>query len=229
VDATHLGLWKFHADFANVAKSSFAGPQLIEVANFSQLCARALNVSCIPQPSPGERVDGLGDRLMFRLAYRNFGDHESLVANHTVKGGDRGAIRWYEIRNPGGKPTVYQQATVTDPSVSYWLGSIAQDSAGNTALGFSVSSQQVYPSVYIAGRAAIDPLGTLFGPLGILDGTGSQFSSYHRWGDYSAMTVDPTDDCTFWYTQEYYGTTSSFNWKTRIGSFKFDNCKKGGK
>jgi len=228
VDATHLGLWKFHVDFSNPAKSSFAGPQLIAVANFSELCARAQNVSCIPEPSPGERVDGLGDRLMFRLAYRNYGDHESLVANHTVKGGDRGAIRWYEVRNPGGTPVVYQQATVTDPSVSYWLGSIAQDKVGNTALGFSVSSNQVYPSVYIGGRAASDPLGALYGPLGIVDGTGSQFQSYHRWGDYSAMTVDPTDDCTFWYTQEYYGTTSSFNWKTRIGSFKFDNCKKGG-
>jgi hypothetical protein len=229
VDATHLGLWKFHADFADTSKSTFTGPTLVEVANYSQLCARAYNVSCIPQPSPGERVDGLGDRLMFRLAYRNYGDHESIVANHTVKGGDRGAIRWYEIRSPGGTPVVYQQATLTDPSVSYWLGSIAQDSAGNTALGYSVSSQSVYPSVAIAGRAAADPKGALFGPISIYDGTGSQFSSYHRWGDYSAMTVDPTDDCTFWYTQEYYGTTSSFNWKTRIGSFKFDNCKKGGR
>jgi hypothetical protein len=164
---------------------------------------------------------------MFRLAYRNYGDHESLVANHAVKGGDRSALRWYEIRNPGGTPTVYQQATITDPTVSYWLGSIAQDAAGNTAVGFSVSSQQVYPSVYIAGRTASDPQGAMYGPLGIIDGTGSQKQSYHRWGDYSAMTVDPTDDCTFWYTQEYYGTTSSFNWKTRVGTFKFDNCKKG--
>ncbi len=229
VDSTHLGLWKFHADFANTANSTFTGPQLITVANFSELCARAINVSCIPQPTPGERVDALGDRLMFRLAYRNYGDHESLVANHTVKGGDRGALRWYEIRNPGGTPNVYQQATITDPSVSYWLGSIAQDIAGNTAVGFSVSSHDVFPSVYIAGRAASNPLNAMYGPLGIVDGTGSQFQSYHRWGDYSAMTIDPTDDCTFWYTQEYYGTNSSFNWKTRIGSFKFDNCKKSSK
>ena len=229
VDSTHLGLWKFHVDFKNVNNSTFSGPQLIEVANYSELCARAINVSCIPQPAPGERVDGLGDRLMFRLAYRNFGDHESLVANHTVKGGDRGAIRWYEIRNPGGKPTVYQQATITDPSVSYWLGSIGQDRAGNTALGFSVSSINVFPSVYLAGRSAADPSNLMFGPTAIVDGTGSQFNSFHRWGDYSAMTIDPTDDCTFWYTQEYYGSTSSFNWKTRIGSFKFDNCKKGGR
>jgi hypothetical protein len=229
IDSTHLGLWKFHADFGNPAKSTFTGPQLIEVANFSELCARAQNASCIPQPTPGERVDGLGDRLMFRLAYRNYGDHESLVANHTVKGGDRGAIRWYEIRNPGGKPTVYQQATITDPAVSYWLGSIAQDAVGNTALGFSVSSHDVFPSVAIAGRAATDPPATMFGPVGIVDGSGSQFQSFHRWGDYSAMTIDPTDDCTFWYTQEYYDTNSSFNWKTRVGSFKFDNCKNKGK
>jgi hypothetical protein len=166
---------------------------------------------------------------MFRLEYRNFGNYEALVANHTVKGGDKGAIRWYEIRNPGGTPAVYQQATITDPAVSYWLGSIAQDGAGNTALGFSVTSSSVYPSVYIGGRAATDPLNAMYGPTGIVDGTGSQVKSYHRWGDYSAMTVDPTDDCTFWYTQEYYGVNGSFNWQTRIGSFKFDNCKKSGR
>jgi hypothetical protein len=189
--------------------------------------ARAINVSCVPQPSPGERVDGLADRLMFRVAYRNFGTYESLVLNHTVKGGAGAGVRWYEIRNPSTDVKLYQQATIVDPNVYYWLGSIAQDKAGNIAVGFSASSQQVYPSVQFAGRTAGDPLGTMGGPSTMVDGTGSQFSSYHRWGDYSAMTVDPSDDCTFWYTQEYYSTTSSFNWKTRIGSFRFNNCKNG--
>jgi hypothetical protein len=225
IDETHLGLWRFHVDFKNTAKSTFAGPELIEVGNYSFLCARAINVSCIPQPAPGERVDGLGDRLMFRLAYRNYGDHESLVANHTVKGGDRGAVRWYEIRNPSTDPVLYQQSTLASPTLSYWLGSIAQDKAGNTALGYSFSSLDVFPSVGVAGRSAADPKGALYGPITLIDGTGSQFNSFHRWGDYSAMTLDPEDDCTFWFTQEYYGTTSSFNWKTRIGSFKFNNCK----
>ena len=227
VDATHLGLWRFHYDAANPAKSSFTGPQLIEVANYSEICARAVNVSCIPQPATGEHLDGLADRLMFRVAYRNFGTYESLVLNHTVKAGDLAGVRWYEIRNPSSDTKLFQQGTMFDPNVSYWLASIAQDKTGNIAVGFSASSKDVYPSVLFAGRAPSDPAGTMAGPITIVDGTGAQVNSYHRWGDYSAMTIDPTDDCTFWYTQEYYSTTSSFNWKTRIGSFKFDNCKKG--
>jgi hypothetical protein len=227
-DSTHLNFFRFHVDFSTPANSTFTGPTLVPVAAFSEICARATNVSCIPQPSPGERVDALSDRVMFRLAYRNFGDHESLVVNHTVAGGPLGAVRWYEIRNPAA-PFVYQQATIFDPTVNYWLGSIAMDKAGNTALGFSASSQALYPSVYVAGRAPSDAPGAMFGPLVLVTGSGSQFSSYHRWGDYSSMSIDPTDDCTFWYTNEYYQTTSSFNWSTRIGSFKFTSCKGRGR
>lgn len=101
--------------------------------------------------------------------------------------------------------------------------------AGNIAVGFSASGHNQYPSVWVAGRSAIDPPGALFGPLVIVNGTGVQIQSFKRWGDYSAMSVDPTDDCTFWYTNEYYATTGSFNWATRIGSFKFNNCKAHGK
>ncbi|MDP9337823.1 MAG: hypothetical protein M3P45_03030 [Acidobacteriota bacterium] len=223
-DSTHLNFFRFHADFSNPASSTFTGPTLISVAPYTELCARAITLSCIAQPNPGEKVDGLGDRLMFRLAYRNFGDHESLVVNHAIKAGTLAGERWYEIRNPAA-PFVYQQSTVTDPNVNYWLGSIAMDKTGNLALGFSASSQSVYPSVYVAGRAPSDPAGALFGPLVLVNGSGVQFNSYHRWGDYSSMTVDPTDDCTFWYTQEYYAITGSFNWTTRIGSFKFNTCK----
>ena len=228
VDSTHIGLWKFHADFANPAKSSFTGPTLIEVPVFSEICARAVNVSCVPEPPSGEHLDGLADRLMFRAAYRNFGDHESVVLNHTIKGGDLAAVRWYEVRNPSTNPTLYQASTFFDPAKNFWLGSIAQDKQGNIALGFSAASKDIYPSVYVAGHAATDARNAMFGPITLIDGTGSQQSSYKRWGDYSAMTLDPTDDCTFWYTQEYYAVDSSFNWKTRIGSFKFDGCKRGG-
>jgi len=223
-DSTHLNFFRFHADFANPANSTFSGPTLISVAPYNEICGRAVDVACIPEPSPGERVDGLADRVMFRLAYRNFGDHESLVVNHTVKGGALAGVRWYEIRNPSA-PLVYQQSTVVDPDVNYWLGSIAMDKIGNIALGFSASSLHLFPSVYVAGRTPTDPAGAMFGPLVLVNGSGVQLSSFHRWGDYSAMSVDPTDDCTFWYTQEYYATTGSFNWATRIGSFKFDTCK----
>jgi hypothetical protein len=227
-DSTHLNFFRFHVDFSDPANSSFSDPTLVSVAPYSEICARAINVSCIPQPSPGERVDGLADRLMFRLAYRNFGDHESLVVNHTVKGGPLAGVRWYEIRNPSA-PFVYQQSTLIDPNVDYWLGSIAMDKTGNIALGFSVSSHSVFPSAYVAGRAPADPAGAMFGPLVLVIGSGVQFNSFHRWGDYSSMSIDPTDDCTLWYTQEYYAVTGSFNWATRIGSFKFNSCKGRGK
>jgi hypothetical protein len=223
-DSTHLNFFRFHVDFRHPASSTFTGPSLISVAPYNEICARAINVSCIPQPAPGERVDGLSDRVMFRLAYRNFGDHESLVVNHTIKGGALGAVRWYEIRNPQA-PYIYQQSTIIDPDVNYWLGSVAMDKVGNTAIGFSASSQSLFPSVYVAGRAPADPLGAMFGPLVLVTGSGVQFNSYHRWGDYSSMTVDPSNDCTFWYTNEYYSATGSFNWNTRIGSFKFNSCK----
>jgi hypothetical protein len=227
-DSTHLNFFSFHVDFSTPANSSFSGPTLISVAPYNEICARATTESCIPQPPPGEKVDGLADRVMFRLAYRNFGDHESLVVNHTVKGGPLAGVRWYEIRNPSA-PFVFQQSTVIDPNVDYWLGSIAMDKTGNIALGFSASSHSVFPSVYVAGRAPTDPAGAMFGPLVLVNGSGVQFNSFKRWGDYSAMSIDPTDDCTFWYTQEYYAVTGSFNWATRIRSFKFDSCKGRGK
>src|SRR5712692_8320589 len=228
-DSSDLNIFQFHVDFANPASSTFTGPTLIPVAPFTEICARAISLACIPEPPPGERVDGLGDRLMFRLAYRNFGDHESLVVNHTIKGGALAGVRWYEIRSPGLSPSVFQQGTVVDPNTDFWLGSIAMDKAGNIALGFSASSHDLDPSVFVVGRTPGDPAGTMAGPLVLVNGGGVQENSFKRWGDYSSMAIDPGDDCTFWYTQEYYKTSGSFNWSTRISAFKFDSCKAHGK
>ncbi len=223
-DSTHLNFFRFHVDFSNPGNSSMTGPTLIPVAPYTEICARATTASCIPELNPGEKVDGLSDRVMFRLAYRNFGDHESLVVNHTIQGGALAGVRWYELRNPAA-PFVYQQSTLVDPDVNYWLGSVAMDKIGNLALGFSVSSHNVFPSVYVASRAANDPAGALFGPLVLVNGSGVQINSFRRWGDYSSMSVDPVDDCTFWYTQEYYANTGIINWATRISAFKFNSCK----
>lgn len=223
-DSTHLNLFKFHVDFTNPVNATFTGPSLISVEPFSELCARATDRSCIPEPSPGEKVDSLGDRLMYRLAYRNFLDHESLVVNHSIEGGALAGVRWYEIRSPNSSPFIFQQGTVIDPSLDYWMGSIAMDHVGNIALGFSVSSDTVDPSVAIVGRSPGDSLGTMEAPLFLVNGSGVQVKSFKRWGDYSSMAVDPKDDCTFWFTQEYYRTTGSFNFSTRISSFKFPSC-----
>lgn len=228
-DAANLNVYQFHADFANPAKSAFSSPVTVAVAPFNDICMFSFRLSCIQQPEPGEKVDAIADRLMFRLAYRNFGDHEALVVNHTIEGGAMAGVRWYEIRSPRAVPFVFQQGTVTDSEIAFWMGSIAMDKAGNIALGFSASEKRTNPSVFATGRRASDPLGTMFGPLVLAAGTGVQQASFHRWGDYSSMDVDPNDDCTFWYTQEYQTEVGFFDWKTRISAFKFDSCKKGGR
>ncbi len=213
-----LRLWKFHVDFTTPSNSTFTGPTTLSVASFSQLCGGG---TCVPQPSTTNTLDSLGDRLMYRLAWRKFPDgHESLVVTHSISTG----VRWYEVRNPNGTPTVFQQGTFAPTSATRWMGSIAMDQAGDIALGYSESSSTVHPSVFITGRVPSDALGSMETEMSIVSGTGSQTGGLTRWGDYSAMTIDPTDDCTFWYTQEYMKTTGSFNWNTRIASFKFPGC-----
>ena len=165
---------------------------------------------------------------MYRLAYRNFGDHESLVVNHSVAVNygsfPSGGIRWYEIRNPGGTPTVAQQSTFSPDSSFRWMGSIAMDHSGDIAVGFSISSSEFFPAIAFTGRRNSDPLSTMEDEQGIINGGGSQQSGLTRWGDYSAMQVDPVDDCTFWYTTEYLTSSGTYNWNTRIATFKFPNC-----
>ena len=217
----NLNLFKFHVDFATPSNSTFTGPTVINVAAFSPLCGGG---TCVPQPSVTQQLDSLADRLMYRLAYRNFGTHESLVVNHSVIAGSSGGVRWYEIQNPGGTPVVAQQSTFAPDSSYRWMGSIAMDQAGDMALGYTVSSSSISPSVRFTGRVPTDPASTMEAEVNVVSGTGSQNGSLSRWGDYSAMQVDPVDDCTFWYTQEYMKTTGSFNWNTRIASFKFPGC-----
>jgi hypothetical protein len=218
----NLNLFKFHVDFTTPANSTFTGPTVINVAAFSPLCGGG---TCVPQPSTTQQLDSLADRLMYRLAYRNFGTHESLVVNHSVVAGSGGGVRWYEIQNPSGTPTVAQQSTFAPDSNYRWMGSVAMDQAGDLALGYSVSSSSVSPSVRFAGRVPTDPASTLESEVNIVSGTGSQSgNSLSRWGDYSAMQIDPVDDCTFWFTEEYMKTTGSFNWNTRIANFKFPGC-----
>jgi len=220
--ASSLGLWKFHVDFTTPTSSTFTGPTSIPVTSYAQACGGG---ACITQPSTTQRLDSLGDRLMHRLAYRNIGGHESLVVNHSVTSGSSVGVRWYEIRSPGGTPTVFQQGTYAPDSTRRWMGSIGMDKVGNMAVGYSASSSTVRPSVRYTGRLSTDTLGTLQTENTIITGTGSQTGGLNRWGDYSAITIDPVDDCTFWYTNEYLKTTGSFNWSTRIASFKFPSCQ----
>ncbi|MCY7303454.1 MAG: hypothetical protein LH654_10590 [Thermoleophilia bacterium] len=226
--ANSLNLWKFHVDFANAANTTFTGPASIPVAAFSAACSGG--GACIPQPSTSNRLDSLADRLMYRLAYRNRGGVESLLVNHSVAVGASKrskitSVRWYEVRSPNATPTVFQQGTLgISDSIHRWMGSIASDKQGNIALGYSASSGSVFPSIRYTGRLVGDPVGTMQTESIVQAGGGSQTGNLHRWGDYSAMTVDPVDDCTFWFTTEYLKASGTFNWSTRIASFKFPGC-----
>ena len=217
----NLNLYKFHVDFTTPSNSTFTGPTVINVSAFTPLCNGG---TCVPQPGTTNTVDSLADRLMFRLAYRNFGSHESLVVNHSVTANGVGGVRWYEIQSPGSTPVVAQQGTFAPDSTYRWMGSVAMDQAGDLVVGYSKSSSTVFPSIAFAGRTPTDPAGTLETETNVVSGTGSQTGTLTRWGDYSAMTVDPVDDCTFWYTQEYIKTNGTFNWNTRIANFKFSSC-----
>lgn len=227
-----LRIWEFHVDWHTLANSTFGkngNPNLVlDTAPFtSNLCNFA---PCAPQPGTSRRLDTLSDRLMFRLQYRNFGDHHTLVTNHTVNvapgSGNQAGIRWYELRDTGSGWTIHQQGTYAPDSAHRWMGSAAMDKDGNLAIGFSRSSTVDFPSIYYAGRLASDPLNTLAqGETAIIDGAGSQTHSSGRWGDYTMLAVDPSDDCTFWYTNEYYIAKSPSSWHTRVGSFKFPGCE----
>ena len=221
-----LNLWKFHVDWTTPANTTLSGPTNVPVAAFTPACGGS---NCVKQSGTNQKLDSLGDRLMFRLAYRNFGTFQSLVVNHSVKVGTARnnpytGVRWYELRNPSGIPTVFQQSTFSPDTNYRWMGSIAADKQGNMALGYSISSGSMFPSIRYTGRLATDTLNTMQAEASMQNGAGSQ-RQLDRWGDYSAMSIDPVDDCTFWYTTEYLKATGSFNWSTRLASFKFAGCQ----
>jgi hypothetical protein len=224
---TSLGLWKFHVNWAYPTYSTFTGPTDIPVPSYTEACG---GDTCIPQSGTSNRLDSLADRLMYRLAYRNFGNYESLVVDHAVASvtpsGRSVGMRWYEIRYPGRRtPTLYQSGTYAPDTQYRWMGSIAQDKHGDMAMGFSISGSSMHPGISYTGRLVSDEKGLMAqGETSLIAGAGSQTGPLSRWGDYSTMTVDPNDDCTFWYTSEYIPSDGTFNWKTRIGSFKFPSC-----
>lgn len=219
-----LEIWEYNVDFVTPANSTFSGPINIPIAEIdSDLCG-LFSFNCFPQPDNITTLDPLREVIMWRLAYRNFGTHETLVGNLVtdVDGTDHGGIRWFELRKIGAGPwTLFQEGTYAPDAEHRFMGSIAMDGAGNVALGYSISSVNVRPGIRYTGRQSTDPLGTMTQPeTTIFGGLGS--SSSNRWGDYTAMSVDPSDDCTFWYTNQY--ATAGGTWSTQIASFVFESC-----
>lgn len=219
-------------DWSNLNDSTYGeGSFAVAGSNFDRALGNGFS-ACISPVLNGENLDCLAIFTMYRAQYRWFGSHASVVLNTTVDaGGDRAGIRWAEVRSSDGDSnwTTFQDGTYapTDGR-ERWMGSIAMDGDGNIALGYSAVSGSEFPSVRYTTRMAGDPAGTLPGGEQVChQGTGAQTGSSNRWGDYSSMSIDPTDDCTFWYTQEYYETTGSFDFDTRICSFKLDGCGGG--
>ncbi len=222
-----LKLYKYHVDFTNPQNSTFSDAIIIPVNTFALTCDEVAGDNCAPQPGTTMKLDTSSDRLMNRLAYRQFSDHGSLLVTHTIvnPSNNTSMTRWYEVRFNNGSttPTLYQ--TGNHPllnNVWGFTGSIAMDKFGNIAFGYSKSSSTMYPSIGVSARLASAPLGQLSISTTVIKGTGSQANGT-RWGDYSGMSIDPVDDCTFWYTNEYR-QANALNWSTNIASFKMPGC-----
>ncbi|NTW23252.1 MAG: T9SS type A sorting domain-containing protein [Lentimicrobium sp.] len=211
-----LEFYALDVDWTTPANSTFGLLVTLPTVPFSS------NISGVAQNGTSTTLQAISDRLMYRLQYRNFGTYQTMVTNHTVNVSGHAGVRWYELRNTGSGWQIYQQGTYSPDATSRWMGSVAMNSFGDIALGYSASSASLFPSIRVTGRRAGDPLGEMtFAELDIVAGGGSQTSSYRRWGDYSMMSVDPSNNSIFWYTQEYYTSTSNQGWKTRVGSFTF--------
>ena len=226
-----LEIFEFRVDWANAANSSITLAHVVPIAEFdSDLCGYS-TFSCLRQRGSSVRLDPLREIIMPTLQYRNFGTHETLVGNlvtdvaGSTNGNDQAGVRWFELRKMGnGGWTLHQEGTYAPDSHNRWMGSAALDQSGNLAIGYNAASSTLYPSLRYAGRLVNDPLGTL--PQGeaiIIEGAGPNGSI--RYGDYSQISVDPADDCTFWFTGQYNPSTA---WSTRIATFRFEGCDANG-
>lgn len=222
----NLNSFQFSVNWSDIALSTFTGP----VANALPAYTDACNTlkPCIPQDGTTTVLQAWGDRLMQRITYRNFGTYESVLMTHAVTQGTgtsaHAAVRWYEYRTPL-TPVIYQSGTYSPDKTTYrWVPSIAQDQYGEMAVGYNVSSSTVYDGIRYAVRVPTDKLGTLESEQTIVTGGGAQTSTNQNWSSYTSMTLDPVDDCTFYYTAQYYATSSEEGWSTQITSFRLPSC-----
>jgi hypothetical protein len=221
-----LELFEFHPDFANPDASTLAGPTPVGVAEFSSDLCGLRSFSCVPQPGTKVQLDPLREPVMHRPLLRTFADHQALVGAFVtdIDGLDTVGVRWFELRRDAaastGGWTLFQQGTVGGGGLSRWMPSVAIDADGDIAIGYSASSKTVFPSIHVAGRSAADAPGVLTrGETVLTQGLDAQ-SRTIRWGDYSAMSVDPVDGNTFWYTDELGAPGGK--WRTRIAAFSLD-------
>ncbi len=227
--------WKFHVDFTTPGNSTFGvgashSPNATTTVNGFVDAFTSTSTLIVPQTGTTALLDTLGDKLMTPLVYQNLSGAESLWVSHTINNNQNStgptAIRWYQFNVTGGviPATPAQQQTFNNggDGLWRWMPSIAVDAQGNMAINYAVSSATTNPAIRYAGRLVGDAANSLGqGEATLIQGGGHQTSSSGRWGDYSAISVDPSDNVTFWLTNEYYPTTSASSWFTRIGKFKF--------
>lgn len=220
----HVEYWTFEPDFETPSNSDFLGPFEITVSEFDTDLNGYTAFSAIPQPNTQVRLDPLREVFMNRMIYRNFGVYECIVACHVtdVDGNDRAGIRWYEFRkNDTIDWYLFQEGTYSPNIVNRWMAAIEMNENGSICLAYSVSNENVYPSLRYTGRNINDPAGVMTLPEQVIvNGSGSNFSN--RYGDYGAMSIDPSNDSTFWFTGEY---NTSSTWRTRVAEIALtDSC-----
>ena len=249
IDNSHLSLYSMHINNWATGDATLTGngdTQLVSIATFTPSCNGNYGGACVPEPnvSSSDYVDSLGDRLMYRFAY--WEDQPAPTARATPpipapvqhwyvdldvwnSATSSMGVRWMEFNAslrtvPVTSLTVFQQGTYAPDSNFRWMGSLTRDNTDDVLVGYSESSTSVYPSVAAAGRQYTDPLGTLSSEIFSANGAGSQSDTANRWGDYSTMSIDPTDNCTFYFVTEYYMVGGTFSWSTDLSSWKFPSC-----
>jgi hypothetical protein len=221
-----VNVWQYHVDWKDPSKTKIDGPTAIKVAPYSYLCGGQLT-NCVPQPGAERRLDSQGDKIMSRLVYRRLGDHESILATHsigTAAGG--GGVRWYEFRvnEKNRDVSLYQQGTYLGDGDYRWMASGTVDKFGNIGIGYSFGGPTHFAGQRFSGRQPTDPLGQLtFAETILAEGEGAQTNTL-RWEDYTTTALDPNDDCTVWYVGDYFKKDAT-SYSSKIGAFKMPGCR----
>ncbi|MCW9015539.1 MAG: carboxypeptidase-like regulatory domain-containing protein, partial [Kangiellaceae bacterium] len=227
-----LHVWEMDVDWNDINAATFTEVADLDVSTFA-------GPSNATQPN-GQELDALGIRSMFRTAYRNINGQGKILFTHNIAGpSGQPVARWYELdvdHSNGHAVTLNQEGTFSPDSslapstAARWMVSGAMDANGNIAIGYTVSSDSIHPSIHAATRLSTDPAGQMTDEFVLVEVTGSQAAvNRGRWADYASMSIDPVDDCTFWYTNEYYKAENdnTLTWSTRISSFKIPSCTMG--
>jgi Secretion system C-terminal sorting domain len=218
----HIRIWECVPNWITPGSSTLSMTTTLPISAFD-VSTFSSSWDDIDQPGTSQNLDAIAQAMMFRMQYKIFASHQSIVGNFTVNvasSGIHAGIRWFELRNTGSGWSLYQEGTYAPDSDSRWNASTSIDDNGNIGMAYSISGSSTYPSIRYTGHTNSAALGVMdVTEETIIAGTGNQTGT-NRYGDYSALTLDPSDGLTFWTTNEYIPSNGS--WRTRIASFKID-------